>query len=518
MGYDLAGPAVRAAAAGPFLPLGRPNIILITLDTVRADHLSSYGYPRPTTQNLDKWVGKGVVFENAIAPTSWTLASHASMFTGSLPHQHGADWRTPLRTSRLTLADVLKAWGYETAGFTSNIAYGEAGWGMDDGFDLYEDNRRSLPHSLMEMKLGMRVLDPLYQRWLWPDYFERRDATRVNQDVLDWFQGRSPRPFFLFINYFDVHDPYLAPRYFAHRFGNAPPKLMRKMKFAFTTQGVAHLSAQDQAALVAGYDNSLASLDQSVGDLLNSLSHLPQWQNTVVIITSDHGEGFGEHGTYGHGMNLYREELRVPLLIFGMQVPAGIRVSKVVSTQDLFSTVLKFAANDVAQLSPTALQRYWTLAGDAGDLDELAVAELTPKFESTGRGAEMSLWTRDWEYIRNAQGGEELYRWTQDPGEQVNLAGSAEYRPVVDAFRARLFAVIRDSRRPWQGPQYLAGSAGLQQSEVNVAAAPAELSSSGHVPVPHIGDAQDLFPPRPVLSAGALQPPDEELLQSLPYH
>jgi arylsulfatase A-like enzyme len=506
------------AAAGPEPPRPKPDIILITLDTVRADHLSSYGYSRLTTPNLDRVAREGVLFENAIAPTSWTLASHASMFTGSLPHQHGADWHSPLNTSRWTLADALKAEGYETVGFTANIDYGEAGWGLGEGFDLYEDNRPSLLHNLRVMKVGLRVFDPFYQRWLWPDYFERRDASKVNQDVLGWFHRRSPHPVFLFINYFDVHDPYLPPRDYAHEFGDAPPELIRKTKFVFSTRGTVHLATQERNALVSGYDNSLASLDHALGELLNSLSRHPQWQNTVVIITSDHGEGFGEHGTYGHGSSLYREELRVPLIVFGPQIPKGLRIPQVVSTQNLFSTALEFAGEGVMPVSPAALQRYWTPGIDPGKLDESTISELTPKNAFTWVEPEMSLRTQDWEYLRDSQGKEELYHWKQDPGEQVNLAASAGYQPIVEALHARLCTLISDSRRPWQGPQYLSALDEPRRPFVNVAASLAKPLIGQRVPCPCIGDAQDRFPPKTAIPSGMLQAPDRDLLQSLPYH
>jgi arylsulfatase A-like enzyme len=279
-----------------------------------------------------------------------------------------------------------------------------------------------------------------------------------------------------------------------------------------------HLSDPDRTALMGGYDNSLASLDNSVGDLLESLSHLPQWDNTVVIITSDHGEAFGEHGTYCHGMNLYSESVHVPLVIFGPGIPQGLGISRVVSTQDLFATALQFAEVGAAPFSYAALQRYWTPGFDAGELDESVISELTPKYGFTGLWPQMSLRTQDWEYIRDSRGKEALYRWTQDPGEQFNLAGSAEYRYIVDGLRARLCNLIGDSRRPWLRPQYLSALDGPRRPFVNFAASLAEPASGQRVPLPQIGDVQDRFPPRAVVSAGALEPPDSDLLQSLPYH
>lgn len=153
-------PADTAAIAAA--PKGEPNVILITLDTVRADHLSLYGYSRPTTPNIDRWARQGVVFENAMAPAPWTLASHASIFTGLLPHQHGAEFAVPLDPRWWMLAEVLASRGYETAGLTANLMYGATGWGLDKGFGLYDDDSTSIRHNLRSLFLGKRLLQPIY--------------------------------------------------------------------------------------------------------------------------------------------------------------------------------------------------------------------------------------------------------------------------------------------------------------------------------------------------------------------
>jgi arylsulfatase A-like enzyme len=512
-------PPLRASAASPAPDklMTRPNVVLITLDTVRADHLSLYGYSRHTSPNLDKWGQQGVVFENAIAPTSWTLASHASMFTGTLPHQHGADWLIPLSTRRWTLADVLKSWGYETAGFTTNYVYGEAGWGMDEGFDLYEDDRESAPHTFQALKLAFGAFGPLYRRWLGSEYVERQYASQANRDIFAWLNKRSPRPFFLFINYFDAHDPYLAPKPYSHQFGDFSPDLARRTKYVFA-RSAANLPELDRTALIAGYDNCLASLDHAVGVLLNTLSRLPGWENTVVIITSDHGEGFGEHGAFSHGENLYREALHVPLIVLGPGTPKGVRVSSIVPTQELFSTILEFAGQGDPSFVRTGLQRYWTPRIDVTDSDEPVVSELTPKYPSAGLWPQISLRTAQWTYIRNSRGDEELYRWPRDPDERVNLAGSAEYRHVREELRARLRGLVSESLRPWQGPQYLSALNEPGHPFVNMASSADEFASGQSVTGLPIGEVQNRFPLKEAVSSGKLQTEDTDLLQSLPYH
>ncbi|MBZ5545544.1 MAG: sulfatase-like hydrolase/transferase [Acidobacteriia bacterium] len=207
----------------------RPNIVLITLDTVRADHLSTYGYHRRTSPNLDRLARQGVVFENAIAPTSWTLASHATIFTGLLPHQHGANESAPLAPGLKTLAAILGSRGYQTAGFSANISYGYAGWGMSDGFGLYDDDGSSLRHNLAKTTAGRHLIAPAYQRLIHYDDFDRRNAAELNRDVARWFNHRSGSPYFLFVNYYDAHMSYLPPPPFAHRFGKPLKDVVREM-------------------------------------------------------------------------------------------------------------------------------------------------------------------------------------------------------------------------------------------------------------------------------------------------
>ncbi len=503
------------ALAASLQSVARPNIILVTLDTVRADHLSLYGYARQTSPHLEALAKRGVVFENAIATTSWTLPSHASIFTGLLPHQHGADWYMPLNTRRWTLAEVLASWGYETAGFTSNFVYGEAGWGLAEGFDEYEDNRGFLLHNLGTLRVGVRIIDPFYRRWVLPDSFERRDATDMNRDIRRWVEHRSHQPYFLFINYFDAHDPYLSSPADARRFGTLPPGVIREARYGFEGRGSLHLPEADRQAMVAGYDDSLATLDRALADLLGSLSRLPDWENTVLIITSDHGEGLGEHGGYYHGLDLYNESVRVPLIVLGRGVPHDLRIPSVVSTLDVFPTVLRFAGEENA--SRSALQNFWTPGAEPVNEEEAAISELTTQRGFRGYMPQISLRTQDWDYIRFLGGGEELYRWRDDTREQNNLAALPEYRPIVTAMHARLCSLVAHSLGPWQGPEYLSALDERGRPFLGMADSPAELASLPNIPGPRIGEIQDQFPLKAVPSLRGVKVSDVDLLHSLPY-
>jgi arylsulfatase A-like enzyme len=518
VGIYAVNPSVRRAATvtGAPVPSGKPNIILITLDTVRADHLSLYGYARRTTPSLEMWARKGVVFENAIAPSSWTLPSHASFFTGLLPHQHGADSFKPLDPSWWTLCDVLNARGYETAGFTSNLDYGGMGWGLGNGFELYDDDSGTLRHNLKGLLVGGAILQPLYAKFVRPEPMDRRDATNINQEVLRWFHHRSDRPFYLFINYYDVHDPYLVPAHRASPFGKVSPwEIARVKSMTDQEENRPIISADDQGRLVAGYDNCLAFLDASVGELLDSLSRLPGWENTIVIITSDHGEGFGEHDSYGHGCNLYRELLHVPLVILGPKVPADLRISSVVRLQELYETVLQFAGMEGPPFMRGGLQRFWTPGYQPGDWDEFVVSEVSG---GTADPGPISLTTPEWQLIDDSQGNQELYHWVGDPGEKVNLAKSPDAFKTLRDLQSQLRLVETESFRPWFGPQYLPILPRTDRAAGDSPRLPVQLDSSpvnsSWIP---IGAAQAFFPRR---ESTLKQPPsgDRELLRSLPYH
>jgi len=504
-------------AAKPTGPIAAPNIILITLDTVRADHLSLYGYPRRTTPRIDAWARQGMVFENAIAPTSWTLPSHASIFTGLLPHQHGADWAKPLDPSWWTLAEVLSLRDYETAGFTSNRSNGWRGLGMGNGFELYDDDSTSVRHNIEGLLLGTKLLLPFYEKYVWPDNLDRRDARQINRDVLRWFHRRSPRPFYLFINYFDVHEPDLAPADYPSRLGHVSPWVIDRIESLMDRENNRlSLSAEDSESLMTGYDNCLAFLDESVGELLSSLSRLPGWKNTIVIITSDHGQAFGEHGTYGHGFDLYREVLHVPLMIFGPKIPAGLRISHLVRIQELFETVLQLAGMDNPAFERAGLQRFWRPGFEPEAIDEFVISEL-----SLGKPAPspISLTTPEWQYLRDSQGDEELYRWVSDPVEKFNLAKSPEYQAVLKDLQTRLRTTITASLPPWSGTAYLAALGGSERTLASAAGmSPQPDSSSTHPPQFPIGTSQAFFPRRALTLSQRPPTPEEELLRSLPYH
>ncbi len=508
--YAARRPAAQVSAATPALqPNHGPNFVLIVLDTVRADHLSAYGYPRPTTPNLARLARQGTLFENAVSPSSWTLPCVASIFCGLLPHQHGADWAVPLDTSPKTLAEILGMRGYETAGFNGNPAYGLAGWGIAQGFEVYEDDGSSLRHNLAATVAGRTLVQPSYDRLVHFDSFDRRDARELNRDVFRWFGRRSSRPFFLFINYFDAHYPYLPPPPYNQRFGKISEALIqRAVKFEYRGN-VPKPPAEEQESLVTAYDNSLAYLDDQVRSLLQFLARSPEWSNTFVIITSDHGEAFGEHGSYGHGLDLYREVLHVPLILVGPGIPAGRRIASLAPIRELFPTVLDLVFGEGLPFSRSSLRRFWTPNSPVTAFDGVATSELIPV---------ISLTTSEWHYLYYVDGRTELFHWSKDPQEETNLSEAPQYQQTCRALHQRLEERVRLSFEPWRGPEYLLAITRSGQPPL------AGTGSSGKARLPssreenRVGASQAVFTPDAASKRPRPLPADQDLMNSLPYH
>jgi arylsulfatase A-like enzyme len=522
MGYFVAeplpGPPRVEAESGA--DSAAPNIVFIVLDTVRADHLSAYGYQRPTTPNLDRLARRGVLFENAIAPTSWTLASHASMFTGLLPHQHGADWWLPLPPGPHTLAGILHSSGYDTAGFVANFNYCQEGWGIGRGFGVYRDDSESLLRNLAGTLLGTALIQPAYQTFCRFDYLEREDARENNQDVYRWLRQPPAKPYFLFINYFDTHSPYLTQPPYDHRFGTVSNRLVHKL--FDDLQGpdpVRNITPAERDRLMAGYDSCLAFLDAQVGRLLDFLQKSPEGRNTIVIVTADHGEAFGEHGFYSHGYNLYRELVHVPLIIAGPGVPKDVRISHIVRTRDLFSTVLDLAGNGHTPFSRESLARFWNPDFTPQPFDNFVLSELVPVFNEGGTKAMISITTPEWQYIYNSSGRQELYSWPADPLDQKDLAGSPDAQATMEGLHQRLIQLVAGSSEPWRDKNYLFEHGSSRSSFLlDVLSArkknPNALSSNQ----PFIGAAQARFGADRSEPTPRLTQPDRQTLQSLPYH
>ncbi|MCC6420216.1 MAG: sulfatase [Gemmataceae bacterium] len=438
----------RARAQLPAPPTGAPNVLFIVLDTVRAKNLSLYGYARQTSPQLERWAKKGVTFERAMATSSWTLPSHGSLFTGRYPDDLTGGWHTPLDATHPTLAEVLAGHGYLTAGFVANRFYAGKDSGLARGFVHYDDFANTVGEFINSSTLTKRLCGARQVRRVlgFDDLYGRRNAAEVSRAFLDWQARQTDRPFFAFLNYFDAHDPYLPPAPFDTKFGPALTRAQRELMTDWWPCHRLKLTGPQTALAMRAYDSCLAGLDHQVGLLLDELDRRGTLGNTLVIIASDHGEHFGEHGLMLHGNSLYRDLLRVPLVIlYPGRIPAGGRVKSFVSLRDLPATVLDLAGLTWRGRFPgQSLTRHWE-SGTAGSAAAPVLCLVHDggqndpnehRCSPVARGSMVSLFLDGKHYIRNlGDGREELYCFDGDPGEQNDLAGTPAGQALLPRYR-----------------------------------------------------------------------------------
>ncbi len=464
----------RREASRPLPPGDPPNVLLIVLDTVRADRLSLYGYRRPTSPRLERLASRGIRFDEARATAPWTLPSHASLFTGRWPHELGVSWNTGLGTKFPTLAEYLGSRGYATAGFVANVQYCSYEFGLDRGFTHYEDYVLESMTPLRMCYLGNLALKavfhlgqtlianlgamPLLPRkdstaWRILNGDPKIDAGSINREFLDWLSRRREpaRPFFAFLNYFDAHSGYLLPPGTPYRFGR-PPKTEAEVQVLVNWFYLDKLRLPPQYLNLARdcYDSCLGYLDEKLGELFDELKRRGILDRTLVIVTADHGEGLGEHDLFYHGESLYRTEIRVPLVIVS---PGQVRpaiVSETVSLRDLPATIAALAGQGTyAPFPGRSLARLWQdpRPGRSSPDGEGALSELAspnPYDPNQGRspihrGALASLAEGDYVYIRNeGDDGEELFNEREDPNEFDNRARSEAAQAVKERLREHL--------------------------------------------------------------------------------
>ena len=421
-----------------------PNVLLLILDTVRASSLSLYGYERPTSPTLERLAREGVVFDRAFSTAPWTLPSHASVFTGRWPHELSTGWTSPLDRADSTLAEALSARDYLTAGFVANSIYANTETGLARGFHTYRDYSLSVGTLLRSATLTRRITDSWKLRKLvgTDELLGRRTAAEINEEFLDWEEKHTGRPFFAFLNYFDAHDPYLPPADWFERIagyrrrGNLSP--LRRLSVDARRNGV---NAADIRLEMDAYDASIAWLDHEIEVMLAELERRGTLRNTLLVVTSDHGEEFGEHGLFLHGHTLYRRALQVPLVIWKPgTVPAGKRVSHPVSLRDLPATVLSMVSGISNPFPGAALTRYWNdsaAVGESSILVEVQQAIRVPDFYPAATGDMHGLIDSAFHFIRGAH-SESLFALDEQPIEEVDLAGMPQWQGVVTKYRAEL--------------------------------------------------------------------------------
>jgi arylsulfatase A-like enzyme len=433
----------RGLARLPPAAPSAPNVVLLVLDTVRRSSLSTFGYGRETSPNLTRLSASGTLFDRAVATAPWTLPSHATMFTG-LDHDTvvAGGWQTQARLPERALAEVFRAHGYVTGGFTANLGYTSRETGLARGFLHFDDYpvtleavllhsafaRTWIADALVRSRSFREVASAMRRASLRPrrrPSWVEKPASRVTDEFLRWQATTADRPFLAFLNYFDAHEPYRAPDVHRRAFGTARP--------------------------MDRYDASIAYLDAELGRLADSLAARGVLDRTILVVTADHGEQFGEHGLRGHANSLYREVLAVPLLVrYPAAVPSGRRVPTRVSLRDLAATIADLAGtSEGAGFPGTSLAPYWGPSAPTAPVPVYASVargiNVDAEFPNAS-GALDAVYLGDLKYIRHQSGREEVYDLATDPAEAHNLARSPDALPTLARLRAVLDSLPARSR------------------------------------------------------------------------
>ncbi len=295
------------------------NVLLITLDTLRADHLGCYGYEKNTSPTLDALASDSIVFDRAIAQSAVTPVSHASIMTGLNPFNHnlrslhgGVNYRLP--DNRLTLAEIMGSNGYDTGGFVSAFPVTEH-YGLHQGFATWEEAFQ---------KDGKKVLS---NRGVVNTGTAQRACDATTEKAVAWLRQHGGRPFFAWLHYFDVHDPIILP----------PDEYLQEF----------YPESRDKPDILrAVYDAEIAFMDDQIALILEELEALGTRENTLLVVLSDHGEGLGDHDWWGHSI-LYQEQIR---LVFILSIPGrkeGLRVPSLVRSIDLVPTLVELLDLDI---------------------------------------------------------------------------------------------------------------------------------------------------------------------------
>jgi arylsulfatase A-like enzyme len=394
----------------------KPNVVVISIDTLRADALGVYGGPMPTP-GLDRLAGDGVLMQWAFAPTPTTAPSHATLFSGRDVQTHGTVGNGRLSLPQLPLAEAFRSAGYATAGFVSSYVLSrDLGWATS--FDHFDDRFEAHVGGLEQMNLDMPGdLKPFEGRPL------DRHGLSTASAVRAWLQS-APEPFFLFIHLFDPHTPYQARSFYLRRLRDVRFDAEGRVTPQFSNDAIKHA--------MLGYHAEVLFADEALQSILRAIEQRGLRDRTIVSVTADHGEGLGQHGWMGHTVHLYDEQIRVPwILRWPKMLKAGTRVVAPVGLVDVAPTIAELAG---VTLPGPVDGRSLAEALRAGvEPDVLPVFGVRPPLgESYAQYAREKRFVRTdrWKLIRGEGQPDELYDLLQDPGETRNLAAE---RPTITA-------------------------------------------------------------------------------------
>ncbi len=419
-----------------------PNVILIVLDTVRADHLSLYGYKRKTTPFLD-WLGmRSVVFERAYSASNWTIPSHASIFTGLLPAEHNCTYENLRLYSKLTtLAEKLRSLGYITLGYSNNQLINHTA-GLTQGFDRFLNGGTSYGIFSGEIIHWLSLLT------LHPEVLSDSGARLTNRVLTKWFWRLSEqkRPFFLFVNYMEAHIPY-PNTLEAYRFFPEPRKAKKQYanfqwdwsRYICKNQ----IDPEFQRFVINRYDGAIYYLDQMLAQLWKKMKRFKLLNNTILIIVGDHGELFGEHNFWGHDFYLWEPLIHIPLIIFYPRLLTPKRVKNPVSLMEVPEMIMELINGRVPrQISHPAsepiLSEVYYPWGLIDTIKNYCLPEQLNRFRRRQKAV------IEWPYklIWDSRGKDLLFNIEKDPQEKIDLKNEkirtyAELSSFINLYRAR---------------------------------------------------------------------------------
>lgn len=420
-------PDQAAAAKQPALLADRswPNIVLISIDALRPDHLHCYGYPKETSPRIDRFAAEGTVFEPAISSSAWTLPANASLFTGLCDSVHGCtDTDRRLHGLHVTLAERLKDTGYATAGFFAS-PYLHPVFGLDQGFDSYVDCT-SHPELTEQAVTESGTVE---SEAVWNAMCSDVTSPKVVEQVRSWLEQNTRRPFFLFVQLCDTDFDYIPPAPYDTMFDADYAGDLSGRDFMTDPRVNKDMPKRDLEHLLALYDGEIAWTDEHFGKILDVLASQELLDSSIVVLTSACGTGFFEHGLKGYRNSLYDELIRIPLIMrYPAKIPAGERVTRQVRTIDVLPTLVDLLGMPSPGLMGQSLAPL--LAGGKTEHgDEPAVSELLTlgqQLQSFRMADRKTLWNL-------ALDAGIVYDLQADPGELAPL--QSRDSPTVEAAR-----------------------------------------------------------------------------------
>jgi len=441
------------------------NLLLVSIDTLRPDHLGCYGYGKDTSPVIDGLSGRGVTYRNAISTSAWTLPAHVSLFT-SLPesvHRVDRDW-TRIDERRVTLAEVLRDAGYVTAGFYTG-PYLHPAFGFDQGFDVYEgcmDYLDRVPAVLRGATTGDEI-DGVFERFRNPDFKPPPEEMAVRAEIdrlshadrtsavlaeraVSWLEANQTSTFFLFLHFFDAHYDFIPPPPYDEMFRDPDaPDDVPSRGFLTDPRISADMSEAALRQVISQYDGEIRWVDHNLGLVLDAVDRLGLRDRTLVVVTSDHGEEFFEHGGKGHRRTLYDEVIRVPLIFSSPGVvPEGLIDDSVVSLVDILPTIAGLLGVE-PPAEATGRDLRPTIAADATGVGRPVLSELVITRPDGGFGRLQSLRTSRHKVIGDLEIGTlDHFDLVHDPGERAPCNPTAGPECGDDGLGRQLAAIAKN--------------------------------------------------------------------------